>query len=334
MCHLIQGTKCISSPPCDWFPFRGDALFQTHENLEHLAMMEASESFIRGPPAPPPAVCGQSTADGQCCAIASPLERLRYSLCDSLAVLPRDADTWRPRTVSGGIRRGSGGESPAARNVPACGWAGGRKKSIPGRGVSKLGGLEGARNGCGGGFAWPCAGRHPIRWGPEGVRKGAARLLPGCSAACRTLGPIEMDRWKRKESVPPGTLLTYRNIGVGVLPLKPLTSKCEYFQTFVLRWLTIFWSLRGCCLSGSRHCHKYFRHAVRELNWPEGASSRESVRAVRKMFKLQVRYANTTASCVNTTGRREEAVRRACAPCARCSNCRRVSNPERLARPA
>mmetsp|Transcript_38014 Transcript_38014/g.82650 ORF Transcript_38014/g.82650 Transcript_38014/m.82650 type:complete len:510 (-) Transcript_38014:270-1799(-) len=39
--------------------------------------------------------------------------------------------------------------------------------------------------------------------------------------------------------------------------------------------------------SSDRHCHKYFRHAVRELNWPEGASSRESVRAVRKMFKLQ-----------------------------------------------
>mmetsp|Transcript_43947 Transcript_43947/g.73193 ORF Transcript_43947/g.73193 Transcript_43947/m.73193 type:complete len:341 (+) Transcript_43947:162-1184(+) len=39
--------------------------------------------------------------------------------------------------------------------------------------------------------------------------------------------------------------------------------------------------------SSDRHCHKYFRRDVRELNWPEGASSRESVRAVRKMFKLQ-----------------------------------------------
>jgi len=32
---------------------------------------------------------------------------------------------------------------------------------------------------------------------------------------------------------------------------------------------------------------KYFRKGRKELNWPEGASSRESVRAVVKMYELQ-----------------------------------------------
>mmetsp|Transcript_29514 Transcript_29514/g.56705 ORF Transcript_29514/g.56705 Transcript_29514/m.56705 type:complete len:526 (-) Transcript_29514:543-2120(-) len=39
--------------------------------------------------------------------------------------------------------------------------------------------------------------------------------------------------------------------------------------------------------ASDNHCHKYFRKNMRELNWPEGASSRESVRTVRKLVALQ-----------------------------------------------
>lgn len=39
---------------------------------------------------------------------------------------------------------------------------------------------------------------------------------------------------------------------------------------------------------GSRRLEKYFRHG-RELNWPEGAVSRESIRAVRRLPRLRVR---------------------------------------------
>jgi hypothetical protein len=38
----------------------------------------------------------------------------------------------------------------------------------------------------------------------------------------------------------------------------------------------------------SRRLEKYFRHG-RELNWPEGAVSRESIRAVRRLPRLRVR---------------------------------------------
>lgn len=38
---------------------------------------------------------------------------------------------------------------------------------------------------------------------------------------------------------------------------------------------------------GSRRLEKYFRHG-RELNWPEGAVSRESIRAVRRLPRLRV----------------------------------------------
>jgi len=40
------------------------------------------------------------------------------------------------------------------------------------------------------------------------------------------------------------------------------------------------------CLCNSRHAEKYIRRG--RLNWPEGATSRESIKSVMKLPRLQV----------------------------------------------
>jgi hypothetical protein len=53
-------------------------------------------------------------------------------------------------------------------------------------------------------------------------------------------------------------------------------------------WINYFLCARSCC---SRRAEKYFRRGAR-LDWPEGATSRESMRAVTKLPRLPVIFQN------------------------------------------
>jgi hypothetical protein len=66
-------------------------------------------------------------------------------------------------------------------------------------------------------------------------------------------------------------------------PYKPSSSPVQYFLNAIF---FILWN-SDMRWYGSQHVGKYFRNG-RELNWPEGASSRESIRAVRRLSHLQV----------------------------------------------
>lgn len=60
-----------------------------------------------------------------------------------------------------------------------------------------------------------------------------------------------------------------------------LTSAVTYYSSCVLKIL-------NCLLGCSRHAEKYVRKGM--LDWPEGAASRESIRTVLKLPRLQVTF--------------------------------------------